>query len=501
MSPVLLSIHPTPRVLRLLSILITLVPIGIFLWLLNQQWIITPSVSLRYVPGHPNVLIRPEPAEGLMASLSSSGKLQWQVQGDELKFSVRYPRGPERVRVRMNLSIGGQSQVSLTAQGRNGIGSITRIESSTFLNQLPWNVLPGTPFTVWQRPDPSVRQYTSVPDFLQTPPAASRVASVGLDQYALFRIPNYQPATEDLHLPYTLRGSHAITLYTGGEPIHLKFQKTDLNRIEGKDTLIVSVVQDGRTVWNRTVGDDGTTDASRTTGAPTAVEVTIPGVPAGIYRVELRAEEDVLISQIESSQHVLAFDRKIFLAGGPSYLAGASLRPRQFVVFGSTVGFETPHANALPRLTVAGKTYSASRAKKLITVPISRGATVSLSGDDVQLTANGWIFPAETVPMDPQPIQVLPPTANPDVKGVDYILANYSPSESNGSLAINETFNADELAVNDHRFHFALGLPGRTFSSATVRVDWIRVTLERGPIPWSKIISKFQSAILHEPVQ
>lgn len=504
---------PTPDVspprLRVVRLLITLAPLLLAVWVVNQNFLLTPTVRVAFTPGAAGGAVRLDIPEDLVAS-RSGGRLRWRLARDTVRFSVRVPRAIERLRLRVWLENTDQTLVAVSAQGRRGAGLLRQVLDHDFLNTLSWPRVREGSLTLWQRPAPSpesregapLRQFASVQDFLAQPPDLARVGVVGLDPTELFRIPGYRPSETTLALPGRYRGRHALLVYVQSEPLRLVFAKRDLNRSVGADPATISVRRSGVVVHSVTVVDDGNSSADGRDGPAQEVRLELAGLADGLYRIEFEAGEDVVFDRFTTAQRFLAFSDRVFLAGGPAY-GETAFQPVRFSVRASAVTVETPHREGLQRVTVNGVRSGLSRVKVPVTVTIPEGTgTVAVERDDVSLAVSGYLAPDPAQRFDlsdhvPAPVGAvdLGLDPKPAVDRLDYILAVYAPRETAGSLAAVLEYGGSQLQLTDGRARFSLQAPGLAAAGRVLRVERIEVELMRGPLPWNRIGPKLKNAL------
>ncbi|MEK7537373.1 MAG: hypothetical protein AAB619_00160, partial [Patescibacteria group bacterium] len=349
------SVYKT--VVRVAKVVMVIVPLALLADLINQSIFITPTLSYMYRPGRATRAVSPTAPTTLIRT--ADAKLRWRVTTDNFPFKVIIPRLIEAVRVRVRLQPGTQSYIALNAKAKTD-GDYSTIVSSAALDNLDWKHVSDGTMTLWMRDkrvseekivtgtgkkaktktvttERTLKQYASINDFRSAPPDLNTVATAGYDRLAFASIPNYRPSSSPITLNHTFRGSHQFYVYAANENLRLSFDKIDLNRQPGADTLTVRVARadqltsDSRR-WLKTVtvADDGHTGPKGPRGAAQRVELTLPMVTAGTYFVEIATSEDVMFTNLTSAQRHLAFAGRVFLAEGPAY-GEPSFQPVQLV--------------------------------------------------------------------------------------------------------------------------------------------------------------------------
>ena len=510
------SVYKT--VVSAVKVIMVIVPLALLADLINQSIFITPTLSYMYRPGRATRAVSPTAPTTLIRT--ADAKLRWRVTTDNFPFKVIIPRLIEAVRVRVRLQPGTQSYIALNAKAKTD-GDYSTIVSSAALDNLDWKHVSDGTMTLWMRDkrvseekivtgtgkkaktktvttERTLKQYASINDFRSAPPDLNTVATAGYDRLALASIPNYQPRSSPITLNRTFRGNHQLYVYAANEDLRLAFDKIDLNRQAGADTMTVQVARadqltnDSRT-WLKTitVADDGNAGPKGPRGAAQRVDLAIKNVPAGTYLVDITATEDVVFNNLTSAQHNLAFNGRVFLAEGPAY-GEPSFQPVQLVTSGSSLSFAANHDQGKQTLTVAGKKFNLKELKVNQTASGLSGPTAfEIAKGDATVLSDGLIAiaPAELIPDGVHPVDV---AGAPDLTPYDYIIAKYQPRPAGDKkdIVVDRTYNLNDLGLATKTLTFSIASPGLKASDAQLGLRDIRVTLIRGPFPWNKIWQK-----------
>lgn len=494
-----------------LKLAIVVAPLLVLVISVNNNFILTNTVSFLYAPGSRATVVGLEDPSSVLRTASTT--IPWRIFADILPVSVRLPRIIESVRVKARLSLSTQPTVWFTATGNAEGGDMTSLYCSSLLNELTWKSVTSDHQTIWQRPDQQtkettiidgksitisprrVRQYTSLEEFRANPPDLQKVATIGIDRMALSKVNSYRPATKPITLDHTIRGSQSIYTYASGETISLSFDMIDMNRTKGKSGLAIRIgradqLTDRNRRWlvTKTVGDDGDVRGDRKRKPPRHVTISLPKAASGMYRIEIATTNDILLTRLTSSQHYFAFERQLFLADGPAYFVGANFSDVNVQTDGSRVSFTPYHAEGAQTIMVDNKKIQLKTAREDYSSNDLRGVTtIKIAKGDVLITSTGLINmdPASMLPSGTAEID---PVANPDLSAYDYVMAEYLVPKDKKTITIDETYKVSDLKLSAKKqLQFSLAFPGLRTNDYLIGLQDIRVTLYRGPLPWSKI--------------
>jgi hypothetical protein len=179
----------------------------------------------------------------------------------------------------------------------------------------------------------------SVEDFLQNPPADQQI---GIYHYAfspVYHEEGYTSASTSLVVNTQLRGAHSFLTYIKDETLHAQFTLADINTQSSSDDVTLRVYNaDNDLQVEQSLADDGVTDASRTVSQPRTVTVDLPGLPEGVYRIDVVATDDTVIQRMETTQRYFVAKNHISVLNNSSYdnvLPGTDTAAQQILFAGN----------------------------------------------------------------------------------------------------------------------------------------------------------------------
>lgn len=297
------------------------------------------------------------------------------------------------------------------------------------------------------------------------------------------------PVIAPLVVTQALRGSHQFYWYLPAGAWYLNFDLADQNQIIGADPVTVNLWQGSRLIAAKSLSDATAAPDGRVETRSLALNGTVKA--AGVYKVEIKTTDDVIIDRLGASSDQLAFIGRIWPVGSSTPLAwftdspvlqaetsnAASLGP---VKFGDqSFALNQTYQQFSWRKSGAGASADAAGAANMINLP----------HNDIILSNNGIFSLSALTLINPNPLRV--DRYFTDRGAVKYILADYrAPQTVNGLITATATFNLREAVRENGKYTFVLSVPGLMIGSGTsLEIKEISVSLQ-GKTLWQKIRGK-----------
>lgn len=470
-------------------------------YVLNQNVVLTPYITSVYEPGSRSMAIHPSASKTLIHTADQN--MPWLLTADRFPFTVTIPRVVKAVRVQGTAIPGTQPYVTFVAEGAKG-DAWTHIVSSAFLDTLPWKRVESEGISLWMKdssPTEPIQQFASVEDFRANPPDLGMVGTAGVDPLAFVRGEQYQPQTRVVQLPHTFRGSHTLYTLARQEDVQLTFNKIDLNRKPGKDELTVRIIRadkyrDDDHTWLASVSvkDDGNANGNGKSGPAQLVELTLPNVAPGVYRVEIVTSEDVLFNNVTSAQQMFSFSGKVWLADGPAY-GQADFPPVQIATNAGWITLSPSHAQGKQVVQVGDKRVTLEEVKKTQLVSGLKGETkVMLLKGELTIASDALLAFAPAVLLPVKGTAQIDLSTEVSLEHLQYIVVPYTP-RTTGEITFDHTYPMEALQLRGKELSFVLNAAGLDANEKTLGLEKLQVTFIRGAFPWAQLWSKVQNSL------
>lgn len=418
-----------------------------------------------------------------------------ELTGQPVEIGLSLPRKFQQLSVEMTYANANVPVVSLGLES----GPDNKFDFQTVENKIlerlqadpSWKVVQEEGTWLFQRQ--TVKKFDSVPSFLSELPS-DRVAQIDYNLQPYFRLGNYQPSQKEITIKNTLRGSHQILTYIKNEPLDFTFSLQDINRADGPDPVSVSVYKDDELLLEKGLSDDGLVSATDPTSPTRSINLNLPNLAEGVYRIEFSADDDVVINEIHTRQSKIVFLNKLYLIGNEEYsgdLPGLNLAPTTVYSDGHEVDGYTSHYRGLQEIKINGAVLNIDQTHREYihreTGQINTGSyPISLPKNDILLTSTGvFSFRPEQF-FDPN---FYPLDTNGSLSGVDYIIANYSsPVQKNGLLTASVNFDLAKGYFTGNDIRLEIGAPDVSPSNP-LKIYQIKVKLMGEKLSWTQIIS------------
>lgn len=366
------------------------------------------------------------------------------------------------------------------------------------LDQLNWPQIREGDVVLYQREN----KFNTVEEFLKNLPDTNNVAVYNYNLDYDYKIPDYKPTT-GLEINQTIRGRHNIYTYLDGEPLDFTFTVEDINRHVGEDLVEIIVYKKDQIVYDTTLPDDGITDESGQSSAPRKIIIAPTNLKSGVYKIEIRASDDIFIRNIKTKEHLVAFAGRLYLADSDEYkdsLNDIKTKPITVYADGYKISTQAIHQTSKQTVRISASNtdneaidlaeahkqydYINYNPRHLVSV-FSPKNDILLEGDGLfSFTKESFFNPLITVFRNGLELEVL---------GINYVIANYqSPKTVDGWKVATADFDLSRLYWRDNTLRFALSIPN--IECQNIKVKGIKFTLEKESLTlekfWNKIREK-----------
>lgn len=464
-------------------LIVVSVPVATFGWLAWQELVPSGTFAVSHAVGERSPFI-----DRLLpdARVDSPGT----IVDEPVHFFVHPHRDFDEVELTVRFKNHGAPVVELGAfaSGAAGAYDLRPLENA-LIDGSPWSRLDEGGLVLLQR----APRYASVADFLASPPPRHKVATSRFALPTPYRIAGYRPSDLPRTIDVTLRGFHAFKTYVKDEPLAFSFSFMDMNRDEGADPVSVVVTDEaGREVASASLPDDGDLSALARPSARRNLDLTVPGLPEGTYKVELRAGRDVFFRSIVTTQQKLVFLNDVFLGDEAGYREPA--RAVRFWTEAKHLAFSTTHASAVQDLQVGARTVALEAPYAKAEAEVAEDGVVRVTAPlgDVLVQGDGHVAFAPEQFFNPDPVR-LDWNTDLDRLGVDFVIAAYETPAHDGEWTVaRAAFDARAIAREGGAWKFAFSVPGVKALGASVEIGRIDMAWRRRSLHWEDVASVIQ---------
>jgi len=282
---------------------------------------------------------------------------------------------------------------------------------------------------------------------------------------------------------FALRGSYQFYTYIKNEDLDFNFIFQDLNKNKDSDPIDLHLYYQGQLIDSRHIDDDGiTTDSSETKNCGN-IKLKLANLPEGVYKIELRVNDDIITKSITTKQQKMAFINKLWLVD-----SGRS--DMNLFTDSKLINAQTVNPNSLQTVRAGESELKIEQTYKQFSVAVSSSTTkLILEKDDVILSGNGVFSFSEDSLINPN-FKKVDSYLDIDQGGINYILADYEmPQDINEWKVASAEFDLTKAYREDGKYSFLISISGLRADDGVddwVEVGEIGVELE-GKSLWEKI--------------
>ncbi len=486
----------------LVRLVISTIPVWLMLWLFNQNYVLSATVSHSIIPGHqPNRVFRVDGDDNLVGfRQQKDGQWQWGLRQAVTSFRLHMPRFVQAEKFSFRL-MSAPSILTGFFNGPPTTGDVNQLLYDQQLDTLPWSHARDRSITLWSQP--TIHPITTLAALTKDVINWRRVAYVGLDRFAFFRLSNPSKKTSST-IAHGLRGPHELYIYVTQPNVNVHFSVIDLHRRVGLDSLNIELASADQ--WRASghlpaatkhVADDGIRIASRAIGAARAVSFSVNGLQTGVYRLNIQDSDELIVSDLTVNQPYINVINHLWLADGPSYYPGQPDRAANLAVESSDITFFAVSGNSYQVIHNGRATATIDAKHASVGLGgLSSSQGLSLSRADMQVTAAGLISidGNQLLPLNGPTTLPLTEIDTPDK--YDYILAEYEPRVPAWPRDFTVRVPKAQTVLSRGDVVVSLGTASDQAARQT-RFLSATATFERGPFPWDKIFSRLRRILHH----
>jgi hypothetical protein len=357
---------------------------------------------------------------------------------------------------------------------------------------LVWDVVEEDGVILLQRE----KKYNTIDDFLNNLPDISKVALYNYDLKTDFILEDYEPnelSSKSSELSsivnYALRGPFQFYTYIKDEDLDFVFEFQDLNENKDSDEIDLHLYYNDQLIDSRHM-DDPSVSSGRVIERG-EIKLELANLPEGVYKIELRVNNDIVTKKIITKQKKLSFINKIWITQD---------NKNNFSLYSDSriINAQTLNPGHLQTIRVGENDLKITETYKQFSIKTNGGINeIKLAKDDIILSGNGvFSFSKESL-VNPEFKRV---DANLDInsEGINYVLAKYNiPTEDKGWNIAKAVFDLTR-SYREHyprqlggagKYSFLISIPGLRADDEIddfVEISEIRVDLE-GTSLWEKI--------------
>lgn len=172
-----------------------------------------------------------------------------------------------------------------------------------------WDTQIGDDLILLQRE----KNYESVEEFLKDLPASNKIALYNYDLDVEYFLSDYKKNNKKIvdHPIPSIRGDYQIFTYIKDEKLYFEFEFLDLNKNKDKDPIDMHLYYNNALIDSIHFDDDGIQTDSADVTEPRFGKFELENLPEGVYKIELRVNDDIVTKNIKTAQSKISFLNKV----------------------------------------------------------------------------------------------------------------------------------------------------------------------------------------------
>ncbi|MBU4432169.1 hypothetical protein KKD60_02740, partial [Patescibacteria group bacterium] len=135
----------------------------------------------------------------------------------------------------------------------------------------------------------------------------SKVAVFNYDLKTEYLLNDYKAMPGNLVIDKAMRGAYQFYTYIDNENLDYNFEFIDLNKNRDQDPIEVRLFYDNDLIETRQINDDGNSTDDGKENAVQKMSFEMPDLGTGVYKIEVKVNDDIVTKKISTKQNKLAF--------------------------------------------------------------------------------------------------------------------------------------------------------------------------------------------------
>jgi len=338
-----------------------------------------------------------------------------------------------------------------------------------------WNIIEDGDLLFCQKEN----NFSTIDEFLISTTSSEKIALYNYKLDRDFILADYSTSTVERIIDISLRGAYQFYTYIKNETMDFEFSFLDMNNNKDADRIDINLYYNDLLIDTRHLDDDGNNLDDKKESELRKIELRIPNLPEGVYKIELRVNDDIITREIKSKQKIISFINKINIDNDGT---------KNIFIYTDSQRLEatTIYPDNLQTIKVGNTEIAVSESYKQFSSVLE--ASVASSGlhqiilekDGLVISGNGMFSFSEDGLVNPKFKKV---DENLDLTNVklEYILADYkSPENIDGWNYSRVDIDLSKAYREDRTYSFILSIPGLKIDVLNdfIEIDKIEIELE-----------------------
>ncbi|PJA47510.1 hypothetical protein CO172_00990, partial [Candidatus Uhrbacteria bacterium CG_4_9_14_3_um_filter_36_7] len=395
-----------------------------------------------------------------------------QITGDPTYFFIH----PHRSFKTVDVEVWFQNQktplleLGALANEKTGAYNLHPLEN-LFIDESNWNRIEENGLVLLQRH----KNFSSINEFLMHVPARDTIATYHYQNLGPFRLPDYKPSLHVQTFSVPLRGSHEFYTYIKDETLQFEIIYESQIKDELQPVSLRLFNENNQFILEVFANEEG------------KILLEQSGLPEGVYRIQIDAQDHVFFKEIRTPQQKLTFLNHLSFSDTSSafsvwtqakqvaFTIREAIYEQEVVFSGESFLLEKPYERYLKKKSSLG----------LDQIVLSKGHLVLDGIGHFAFSQDAWF--------NPDPIRLWP-GVDLDALGVNYIISTYTSPRQEGEWKVQTIqFDASILATEKPgTWKFVFSAPEIENYQTFFTIKELRIILKRNPLTFDWILGEIQ---------
>ncbi len=317
---------------------------------------------------------------------------------------------------------------------------------------LVWDVINENDVTFLQRK----KKYNSISSFMETNPNRSEYAVYNYKVEDDFILNNYSTTSKEIVINVNLRGPFQFYTYLKDEELSFDFEVSDINKNLDEDALDIHLYYQDQLIVTRHLKDDGVKNDTGEVREVRTINLYEKNLPNGAYKIEIRANDDIITKVIKTKQNKISFINNL-------WLYKTDRQNLKLYTDSKIIHAKTTHPNSLQTINIGADKLNINKTYKQFTTDIKKASNtkfslIDLKKDGVILAGDG-VFSFSEDSLFSLRINKIDSNVNIN-NGINYVLTKYKqPITHNDWKTAKVNFDLKEAYREDKKYSFLISAP------------------------------------------
>ena len=303
------------------------------------------------------------------------------------------------------------------------------------------------------------KNYSSISEFLENPPDLEKLALYNYNFDHEYLLSDYASSTDEQIIDIALRGAYEFYTYLAGEPLNFTFSFIDINKNKDIDEIDVFLYYNGGLIASKHLDDDDEEGDSGNKSPERIMEFDFANLPKGVYKLEVKVNDDIITNNIKTSQVKLAFNRGLRFDSG-------EVKNIEIITDSRKVFIKTTDQASQQIIKSRNNNVNINKTYKQfeLAIPFDQSygqlATMTLEKSGVTLAGDGVFSFNKSAYINPR-IKKISSELDIKAENIEYVLANYRELKPIDEWLVSKAkFDLNSAYREDGKYNFLISTKG-----------------------------------------